>query len=215
MKRLGSFRAFAIAIAALSAVFAFSTPGHAQDDSYVDLSIEVAASVTWTFTARNQGTATAYGVTVDIELADQTIDSHGDQFKERDTTCSGNIPTASATCSGGDWTIGSLGAGEEISIKVKPKLASGSGLPSTGKWSVPARAVINPEEDTVPEEAKPFKHNNTAIGWIYVDTSGSAERARVQYWLEASVDNPPRQGRRGGGVQIQGNRHSFKLPKVC
>ena len=187
-------RAFAIAIAALSAVFAFSAPLQAQDDSYVDLSIEVVASTTWTFTARNQGTATAYGVMVDIELADQTIHGHGDQFKEDSALkCSGNIPTESATstCSGGDWTIGSLGAGEEISIIITPRLVSGLSCctnPATN-WSVPARAVI---ENTVPVEEERFKGkngNNAAIGWIYVGDSGGSEVPNVQYWLEVSVDD--------------------------
>ncbi len=91
---------FILVLAALVVAFAFSAPAQAQDDGYVDLSIGIVPDTQWTFIARNHGTATAYGVSVDIEIADQTINAFevGEgQFEQKSgTTCSGNIP--GATC---------------------------------------------------------------------------------------------------------------------
>ena len=190
MKQFGSFIAFVVAIAALAtAAFAFSAPAQAQDETYVDLSIEVVSSNKWTFTAKNNGTADAYGVTVDIELADQTIHSSATgQFKQNSgTSCSGNIP--GTTCISGVWTVGFLGAGQEKEATIAPRLASG--LPCcTGvstNWSVPARVEI---ENTLPVEEDRFKNDNIDVGWISVSQNGgNTITANSNYWLEASVDD--------------------------
>ena len=191
LKPFGSFIAFAVAIVALAAAFSFPAPAQAQaqDETYVDLSIEIAVGLSFVFTARNQGTATAYGVTVDIEIADQTIHSTGSgQFTQKSgTTCSGNIP--GTTCISGAWTVGVLGAGEETSFTIGPRLASGLPCCSGGsdRWPVPARAVI---KNTVPQEEERSKGDNTAVGWILVNQGGTNTlEARTDYWLEASVDD--------------------------
>ena len=189
-----TFIAFTAAIAALSvAASVFSAPAQAQDDTYVDLSIEITVGSSFVFTARNQGTADAYGVTVDIELADQTIEGHGDQFKENsDTTCSGNIPFASATtstCATGVWTVGALEPGEERELTITPRLAAGLECcsASSDTWPVPARAEI---KNRVPEEEERFKGDNTAVGWISVSQGSSGtSAAEADYRLEASVNN--------------------------
>ena len=180
-----------LALAALVAAFAFAPPRdvHAQDETYVDLSIEITVGTSFVFTARNEGTAAAYGVTVDIELADQTIHGiGGGQFtQESGSTCSGNIP--GTTCISGVWTVGALGAGEETSFTIGPRLASGLTCCPGGSdsWSVPARAVI---KNTIPEEEERFKGDNTAVGWILVNQGGTNTlSARADYWLEASVDD--------------------------
>ena len=94
-----SLTALIVAIAALSAL-ASSAPLQAQHDTYVDLSMEISVGSSLVFYARNQGTAAAYGVTVDIEIADRTIDGSSDGFEQKSgTTCSGNIP--GTTCISG------------------------------------------------------------------------------------------------------------------
>ena len=163
LKRAGATLAMAalLCVATLAAAFAFSSPAQAQDDSYVNLSVEILSGTSWRFIVRNHGTADAYGVTLDIEIADQTIDSISPGFEQKSgTTCSGNIP--GTTCIGGVWTVGTLGAGEEREFGIGPRLKSG--LPCcTGadRWTVPARAVI---KNTVPEEEERFKHDNTDTG---------------------------------------------------
>ncbi len=187
---LRSLTALILAIAALiTAAFAFSTPSQAQDDSYVDLSIEVVPGVSWKFFARNHGTADAYGVTVDIEIADQTIHavSERDFVQNTGATCSGNIP--GTTCISGVWPVGFLGAGEEMEFAIGPQLASG--LPCcmsiTTNWSVPARAVI---KNTVPVEEERFKGDNADVGWITVNQNRvGTSLAQANYWLAASVDD--------------------------
>ena len=195
-RRLGlRLRAVALlALAALAAAFAFAPrDAHAQDLSYVDLSIKITVGTTFSFTARNHGTAIAYGVTVDIELADQNnLSPDRPQFKQNSgTTCSVNIPTATATstCFSGVWTVGTLKPGEETSFGFHPDLARG--LPCcpdiNDEWTVPARAVI---KNTVPEEEERFKADNTAVGWIVTKPLGNANKEAVgRYWLEASVDD--------------------------
>ena len=187
--RLKSLTASIVAIAALAAAFAFSTPAEAQDESYIDLSVEITVTDRFTFTARNLGTAIAYGVSVDIELADQIIHAiEGGQLKQKSgTTCSGDIP--GTTCVSRVWTLGAMEPGVEVDIDVHPRLASG--LPccmNVGtKWTVPTRAVI---KNTVPQEEERFEGNNTTVGWISVSQSGSgSEVAEGRYWLEASVDD--------------------------
>ena len=188
LKPFGSFIAFAVAIAALAGVFSFSAPAEAQDQTYVDLSVEITVGSNFVFTARNEGTADAYGVTVDIELADQIIYGVGAGFTQKSgTTCSGNIP--GTTCTSGVWTVGKLEAGGEIDIDILPQLVSG--LPccpgASNSWPTPARAVI---KNTVPEEEERFKGNNTAVGWVYVNTLRfQTEHAEGRYRLEASVDD--------------------------
>ena len=175
-------------LAALAAAFAFSAPTQAQDDSYVDLSIEISVASSFNFTARNRGTATAYGVTVDIEIADQTIHSSSDGFEQKSgTTCSKNI--SGTTCINGVWTVGTLEPGEQTSRFIIPRLASGlTCCPNVStKWSVPARAVV---KNTFPTEEERFKGDNTAVGWIWVSHDGTNTEAAVgRYWLEASVDD--------------------------
>ena len=88
---------FILVLAALVAVFAFSAPAQAQDDSYVDLAIaEIRVGSSFYIVVRNRGTATLYSATVDVELGDQTIsviEAGGGQFEQKSgTTCSGNIP---------------------------------------------------------------------------------------------------------------------------
>ena len=201
LKRVGAKVAMAalVCVAALAAAFAFSAPAQAQDnsyvdlaieidDSYVDLAIEISVGTSFTFTASNKGTATAYGVTLDIEIADQTIaGSTSGSIQKSGTTCSGNIP--GTTCIGGVWTVGTLEPGEEREFAIEPRLASG--LPCcpgiSDNWTVPAQAVI---KNTVPEEEERFKGNNTDVGWISVSSDGTQTEAAVgRYWLEASVDD--------------------------
>ena len=180
--------------ALIGAAFAFSTPAEAQADTYVDLSVEITVGTTFTFTARNNGTAVAYGVVVDIELADQNnLSPDRPQFKQNSgTTCSGNIPTATttSTCISGVWTVGTLEPGEEAIFGIHPELVSG--LPCcpglNDEWTVPARAVIR---NTVPEEEERFKGDNTDVGWIVTKVLGNANRVPFrQYWLEeATVDD--------------------------
>ena len=187
---LKSLIALIVAIAVLAAAFALSAPAQAEDETYVDLSIEIVVATNYTFIARNHGTADAYGVTVDIEIADQTIGGHtgGGQFVEKSgASCSGNIP--GTTCVGGVLTVGKLEAGEEREFTIAPRLKSG--LPCcmniSTNWTVPARAVI---KNTVPEEEERFKSNNADTGWISVSQDGTnTEWASADYWLEASVDN--------------------------
>ena len=188
LKPFGSFIAFTIAIAGLAGAFAFSAPAQAQAETYVDLAIEITAGANFTFTARNQGTAAAYGVTVDVEIADQTIHSSSAGFEQKsDTTCSGNIP--GTTCIKGTWTVDSLGAGEETTFAILPRLASGLSCCPQGhdSWAVPARAVI---KSKVPGEEERFKGDNTAVGWISVNQIGTGVvKAEGDYWLEAGVDD--------------------------
>ena len=191
MRLLSNFRYFIIAIAVLAATFAFFAPAQAQDETYVDLSVEVTRSSAWYFIARNHGTEDAYGVTVDIEIADQTIHSTVEgSFKQNSgTTCSGNIP--GTTCISGIWTVGALEPGEEIGLTISPKLAPG--LPccmnAATPWAAPARAEI---KNTVPGEAEFLKHDNTDVNWIRVNQLGGGTLpAEGVYWLEsASVDDP-------------------------
>ncbi len=177
-----------LCVAALAAAFAFSSPAQAQDETYVDLAIEVRVGTGFTFTASNQGTATAYGVTVDIEIADQIIHAISDGFEQKSgTTCSGNIP--GTTCINGVWTVGTLEHGAEKEFAIGPRLVSG--LPCctniSTNWSVPARAVI---KNSVPEEEERLRHDNIAVGWIFVSQDGtSSKHASGVYWLEASVDD--------------------------
>ena len=177
--------------ALIGAVFAFSATAEAQADTYVDLSVEIRVEgLAHIFTARNTGTAIAYGVTVDIELADQVASRSDTPFKQKSgTTCSGNIP--GTTCVSGVWTVGALEPGEEAEIAIRPLLASG--LPCCSalndEWTVPARAEIS---NTVPEEEERFKGDNTDVGWILTTQSSSVNnRAPIgQYWLEeATVDD--------------------------
>ena len=193
LKPFGSFIAFVVAIAAPAvAVFAFSAPLQAQDETYVDLSIEVVARTEWKFIARNQGTATAYGVEVDIEIADQIIDAEvGGPFERNSgTKCSVDIKVATnnSDCISGVWTVGTLEAGEKREFGIGPKLATLMGFNSTDHLSVPARAVI---KNAVPGEENRFKDDNIAVGWIWVNQlgGGNAEAAVGHYWLEARVDD--------------------------
>ena len=180
---------FILTLAALVAAFAFSAPAHAQEDSYVDLSIEIVPDTGWNFIARNQGTADAYGVTVSIEIGDKVIHSNlAGHIKQTGTGigCSDNI--TGTTCTTGVWTVGFLGTGQETETRIVPKLASGLPCCTTvsDKWSVPARAVIR---NTVPEEER-IKGNNTDVGWISVNLNGTQTKPAVgRYWLEASVDD--------------------------
>lgn len=162
-----------------------ATPAQAQAETYVDLSIEVEASNKWTFTARNDGTEDAYGVTVDIEFTDQTILTP--RFEESGTVCSGNIP--GTTCVSVVWNVGLLAVGGEREFQITTVLASG--LPcctgASDSWTVPARAVI---KNTVPGEEERLRHDNTDTGWISVNRAGrNTAVARGGYWLKASVDD--------------------------
>ena len=190
MKPPHSYIALSVAVAVLAAAFAFSAPAEAQSDTYVDLSVEITVGTGFSFTARNNGTAIAYGVTVDIELADQqerTLVSSVVRRKSG-TTCSGSIP--GTTCQSIVWTVGTLEPGEEANIGLSPRLASG--LPCCSalndEWTVPARAEIS---NTVPGEEERFKGDNTDVGWIVTtQSSGVNNREAVgRYWLEASVDD--------------------------
>ncbi len=188
-KRTWKILALCLLASALAAAFAFSAPAQAQNETYVDLSIEISVeNSAWNFVARNQGSAAAYGVTVDIEIADQIIHAGSAGFERKSgTTCSGLIP--GTTCISGVWTVGALGAGEETSFAIGPRLASGLTCCSgnSDSRSVPARAVI---KNTIPEEEERFKGDNTAVGWIYVNQGGTDTEAAVgRYWLEASVDD--------------------------
>ena len=178
-----------VVLCALLAMLASGTGNAlAQDETYVDLSIEITVDTSFAFTAKNHGTATAYGVTVDIEIADQTIHTSGDGFERKSgTTCSGNIP--GTNCISGVWTVGSLEPGEETGLAITPRLASGLSCCPTGSdyWAVPARAGI---KNTIPKEEERFKGDNAAVGWILVNTGGTGTQAAVaRYWLEASVDD--------------------------
>ena len=221
-----------VAIAALMAVFAFSPQAQAQDESYVDLSVEITVGSNFVFTARNHGTAAAYGVTLDIELGDSAIghslageEYRSDGFEQKSgSTCSGNIP--GTTCLSGVFPVGTLEPGEEKSFFITPKLAPG--LPCCTNlindyWTVPARAVV---KNTIPEEEERFKGDNTDAKWIRANGHNdafNADHAWAQYWLEASVDDLlPDAGdtvkfsfkaNRGGGSQnsVFGARLRLKL----
>ena len=182
--------AFLLLLTALAAAFAFSAPLQAQDDSYVDLSIEVVSGTSLRFIARNHGTADAYGVTVDIEIADQVIHSNlAGHIKQTGTgiACSDNI--TGTTCTTGVWTVGFLGAGQEKETTIGTRLASG--LPCcpgiSDRWTVPARAII---ENTVPEEEERFKGDNAGVAWTHLNQASAGTASVGQYWLEASVDDP-------------------------
>ena len=169
----------------------------AQGETYVDLSVEITVSHRFIFTARNLGTAVAYGVTLDVELADQAIaldlgkEDRSTGFEQRSgMTCSGNIP--GTTCINGTFPVGALEPGEEKSFFIVPKLAPGLPCctnPINDYWTVPARAVI---KNTVPGEEERFKGDNTDTAWIYAngnDDPNNARAAKAVYWLEASVDD--------------------------
>ena len=196
-------RVFIFAIAALCLALSGPTLGpsttHAQevDESYVDLSIDLEVNNgSWNFIARNNGTATAYGATIDIELGDQVIATRqgvevvADGFEQASgSTCSSNIP--GTTCLSGVFTVGALEPGEEKSFYLVPKLTSGllCCTARTAYWSVPARAVV---KNTVPVELERYKGDNTDTGWIYAngeDSVGNAAEAAVSFELEASVDD--------------------------
>ena len=170
----------------------------AQGETYIDLSVEIAVGNQYTFTARNHGTAVAYGVTLDVELADQAIavDHLGNEVlsagfqRKSGTTCSGNIP--GTTCINGVFPVGTLQPGESKSFAITPKLAPGLPCctnPIDDYWTVPAWAVI---KNTAPGEEERFKGDNTDTAWIYVNGENSASNSRAaeaRYWLEASADN--------------------------
>ncbi len=175
----------ALAVGLLAAFLAPPPPAHAQqvDESYVDLSVvQSEASV---YTARNNGTATAYGVTVDFEFADQRfVDNNvpGDFNLNGGTACSGNI--LGTKCLSGVWTVGPLGPGEEASFTGANRVATG--VPTGVRRIVPTRAVI---KNTVPVEEERFKGDNDVVEWMLA--SSSAPRIMyASYWLEASVDDP-------------------------
>ena len=196
-----SFTALIVAVAALAAAFVFIAPSQvrAQGDTYVDLSVEVDAtgSSSWWFTARNHGTATAYGVVLDVEFADQAYYTTlaGDrvfssEFQQKSgSTCSGHIP--GATCLSGVFPVGVLEPGEEKSFYIRTKLAPGLPCcPNSGDdWVVPARAEV---KGTFPEEEERFRGDNTVTEWIYADSNSafSDSRAyRAVYEMEATVDD--------------------------
>ena len=180
-----------LALAVLVAVFAFPAPAQAQDDSYVDLSVEVVSDHSHSFTARNHGTATAYGVTMDIALTLAGEEQRSIEFEQKSgTSCSGNIP--GTTCINGTFPVGTLAPGEEKSFYISPKLAPGlpcCSNPINDYWAVPARAVV---KNTIPGEEERFKGDNTDTKWISAnghDGLYNASHAIARYWLEASVDD--------------------------
>ncbi len=182
----------------MAAAFAFSASAQAQYETYVDLSVEITAAQSLHFTARNHGTATAYGVTMDIELADQAIavtlageEVRSVEFEQKSgTTCSGNIP--GTTCINGTFPIGTLAPGEEKSFYITTKLAPGlpcCSNPINDYWMVPSRAVV---KNTITGEEERFKGDNTDTKWIRAnghDSVYNASHVFANYWLEASVDN--------------------------
>ena len=195
MKNLAA--ALVVVIAALAAAFSFSAPLQAQDETYVDLSVEMEVTRSWDFIVRNEGTAVAYGVTVDVELADQAIRTRlgvelvSPEFEQSSTTtCSGEIP--GTTCLSGVFSIGTLEPGETVTVGIGSKLASGLQCcqRSTQFWTVPARAVV---KNTAPEEEERFKGDNTVTGWIYTNgengVSSDVGEATANYTLEARVDD--------------------------
>ncbi len=126
-------------------------------------------------------------MTVDIEVADQVRTGDDPGFRQNiGSACSGSIP--GTTCISGVWTLGRLAAGEETTIDLSTKLASG--LPCCTNigtnWTVPGRAAI---KNTFPVEEERFKHNNADVGWISIDQVSNRSRATGTYWLEASVDD--------------------------
>ena len=165
----------------------------------MDLYVNVKASTpeinesSWVITVKNNGTATAYGVVVDLEFADQlfavadetTRRSAGFRKKD-DTSCSGDIP--GTTCLSGTLHIGTLETGEEKVFSVRPKLTTGLTCCTSNndQWIVPARAVVT---NTFPVENERFKANNTDIGWIRATTVTGQSPSSSDYWLQASVDN--------------------------
>ena len=186
--------ALAVAIAALAASGSFA-PLHAQDETYVNLSIEVVVGYQgghgWTFIAENHGTAAAYSVTVDIEIADQVLVEEGDHdvghggFEPKSgTDCSGKIP--GATCVSGVWTVGTLEPGGQKTLGLDPELPPGLTVRGD-RWAVPARAVI---KSAAPAEEARFTGDNAAVGWILLAPGTHAgQSARMGYWLEVSVDD--------------------------
>ena len=174
-----------------------SAQEQAGSETYVDLSVEISVASSFTFTARNHGTAVAYGVTLDVELADQAIaiesgeERISDGFQRKSgTTCSGSIP--GTTCINGTFSIGTLQPSEAKSFYIVPKLAPGLPCctnPINDYWIVPARAVIR---NTAPGEEERFKADNTDTAWIYANGHNApynAGAAEARYWLEASVDD--------------------------
>ncbi len=166
---------------------------NAQVDTYVNLSVEVEigdtdpdadrVSSAWIITARNNGTAVAYGVEVDLEFAFRTSTTGTPDIKWTDReTCSENIPgvTSSTTCRHGVWSVGRLGAGDEAVVQ------GARGLPEGCCY--PARAVI---KNTFPVEEERLKSDNASVEWMEVSGTrlGGASRSFAEYWLEASVDD--------------------------
>ncbi len=172
---------------------ATQTAAQARDDPYVNLSVDVEVGKTsapgdtlqhgWVITARNRGTAAAYGVVVDLEFEDEGVNEYDSDVEwTSGTTCSGNLP-GPTTCRNAVWTVGRLGAGEEVVALVSRDNTT------QDSCCYPARAVI---KNTIPVEAERLKVDNVHVGWMQVDkvtTIGNARPPFRRYWLEASVDD--------------------------
>ena len=165
----------------------------ARIDPYVNLSVEVEVGDTsapgdhahygWVITARNQGTAAAYGVVVDLEIDDRVANEldRDVEWASSTSSCSENIPGAT-TCRTAVWTLGRLGAGEEAVVLLS------RGTESSSYCCYGARAVIR---NAFPVEEERLKVDNAYLGWMVVDSTftGGAGHPGSNYWLEASVDD--------------------------
>lgn len=167
---------------------------HARIDPYVNLSVEVEVGDTsapgdnayygWVITARNQGTAAAYDVEVDLEI-DNRVANELDpdvEWASSTSSCSENIPGAT-TCRTAVWTLGRLGAGEEAVVLLS------RGTESSSYCCYGARAVIR---NAFPVEEERLKVDNAYLRWMVVSSSrtGGADHTVSYYWLETSVDDP-------------------------
>ena len=150
-----------------------------------DLSVEIEVrrnSGVWSVQARNHGGEDAFGVTVQIELPDQIITGHGDEYDP-------------AT---GVWHIGRLDAGSSKALGISTDLAPGLDIPPLPQgWTigrpglvVPARAVIS---SAAPIEHPVLLYNNTAEAWLSATVDGAynyQDAAGPAPYLRVSVDNP-------------------------
>ena len=156
------------------------------DDSYIDLSVDFDEYYPQTnqplyyLTAENRGTATAFGVRVDVLFTDQRRRSG---FGDQDEIPSGERPTGTSYSSiqsngrgdlEGTWEIGTLRAGKSVKLYISTVLDV-TRNPGAKRMMVKNTATISSE----PSERTEYLHDNTAVAWAYHSAPGFQQYSGV------------------------------------
>lgn len=178
---------FCLLAALIVAVFAFSTPAQAQDDSYVDLVMfyEYQNDEDVEYSVQNNGTATATGVSVSFLLEDLQAGASFTFVSSTITPIITDKETVDTTNQRFTWVIGNMPPGS-VSNKLEFRTRLHTGHTSTGRIG-----SIRAEVSSLSPEPDGLLDNNVKKFYSYAYTSTGASLHMRRNWLALllSVDD--------------------------